>query len=236
MPRSDKNRTLKNDAGNVKPSVWLLGLAVSLVGLAFIIGANTLLRHFSEAPMTMDADVAPGRSDPVPSQLQRSSPAPSSREVEQALDDAPQPYLSPDEDGWPGQDAPPADPGSIVAGSDSEASREEELTGIHVFPPLGTAPLLTGITVPDDFDLPSGYVRHYQMTDDGRQLEPILMYHPDHPPLDWRGEPVPVPPDRVVSPDMAPRGIPINMLELPEPMEPSHDLERFSDGDYSSDQ
>jgi len=235
MPRSLGNRALSNEAGGVKPSVWLLGLAVGLVGLAFIIGAHTLLRHFSEAPMAVDADNAPRRSAAAHDQAQWSSPAPPSQGMARAPEDVQQHYSPPTEDILPGQQEQQVDPAGIVAGSDSETSREEDLTGIHVFPPLGTAPLLTGIIVPDDFELPSGYVRHYQMTDDGRQLEPILMYHPDHPPLDWRGEPVSVPPDRVVTPDAVPKGLPINILEVPEPMEPSYDLQGLSSGEPSAD-
>ena len=40
-------------------------------------------------------------------------------------------------------------------------------SGIALFPPLGTDPLKRGILVPEDFELPEGYVRHYQATDDG---------------------------------------------------------------------
>jgi hypothetical protein len=93
-----------------------------------------------------------------------------------------------------------------------------------VFPPRGTSPPLPGLIVPDDFELPPGYVRHYQMTDDGRQLEPILMYHPDHQPVDWRGEPIPGTPDRVVPQEEAPTGLPIVILEVPESQLPG-DLE-----------
>jgi hypothetical protein len=97
--------------------------------------------------------------------------------------------------------------------------------GIHLFPPKGTRPPLTGIIVPDDFELPPGYVRHHQTTDDGQQLPPILMYHPRRPPLDANGEPIPVTPDRVVPPEMAPPGLPVVMLELPEPEPPRSGLE-----------
>lgn len=89
--------------------------------------------------------------------------------------------------------------------------------GIHAFPPLGTRPQLTGIIVPEDFELPPGYVRHYQSTDDGQRLAPILMFDPVNPPLDAYGEPIEVPPDRVVPPELAPLGMPIIELELPEP-------------------
>ena len=62
--------------------------------------------------------------------------------------------------------------------------------GIAAFPPPGTKPVKRGIVVPDDFVLPEGYVRHYQTTDEGQQLEPILMFHPDYVLVDASGKPV----------------------------------------------
>jgi len=107
-----------------------------------------------------------------------------------------------------------------------EASKEEEPTytlnkpgehaGIAAFPPAGTKPIKRGIIVPDDFELPEGYVRHYQTTDDGRRLPPVLMFHPDYEGVDAQGNPVPLPEDRLVPPDMAPPGLPIQTLDAPE--------------------
>jgi hypothetical protein len=115
----------------------------------------------------------------------------------------------------------PTEEGADVAAPEAAptppARSSETPTGIHVFPPLGTRPKLVGLVVPDDFELPPGYVRHYQSTDDGRRLAPILMFDPVRPPLDEFGEPVDIPPDRIVPPEMAPEGMPIIMLELPEP-------------------
>lgn len=53
-----------------------------------------------------------------------------------------------------------------------------ETSGLAAFPPPGTEPLKIGIVVPKSFVLPEGYVRHYQITDDGQRLEPILMFSP----------------------------------------------------------
>jgi hypothetical protein len=86
--------------------------------------------------------------------------------------------------------------------------------GIHLFRP-GTKPLKQGIIVPEDFELPPGYVRHYQATDRGERVKPILMFHPDHKPVDSNGNPVELPASRVVPPEMAPPGMPIEILELP---------------------
>lgn len=83
--------------------------------------------------------------------------------------------------------------------------------GLDAFPRPGTKPVLRGLIVPDGFDLPEGYVRHVQVTDDGRELPPILMFHPDyHPPG------VDIPKDRVVPENLAPPGMPIEWLDPPQ--------------------
>ena len=93
--------------------------------------------------------------------------------------------------------------------------------GINVFPRPGTDPPKAGIIVPDGYALPPGYVRHYQTTDDGKQLPPILMFHPDYQPVDDRGRPIPLPADRIVPPDMAPPGLPHDVLQVPPTHVPS---------------
>jgi len=89
--------------------------------------------------------------------------------------------------------------------------------GISAFPPPGTKPLKRGVVVPDDFELPPGYVRHYQTTDDGRQVPAVLMFHPDFELVDASGNVVPLPADRLVPPDLAPAGLAIQLLDAPEP-------------------
>lgn len=89
-------------------------------------------------------------------------------------------------------------------------------TGLQLFVP-GTKPVKRGIIVPEDFELPAGFVRHYQTTDDGEQLQAILMFHPDHTPTDADGKPVAVPEGRVVPPELAPKDLPIELLVPPEP-------------------
>jgi hypothetical protein len=97
----------------------------------------------------------------------------------------------------------------------TDAAAGQPKSGIGVFPPAGTNPPKAGIIVPDGYQLPPGYVRHYQTTDDGKQLPPILMFHPDFHPVDDHGRPVPLPADRVVPPEMAPPGMPHDVLQLP---------------------
>ncbi len=92
--------------------------------------------------------------------------------------------------------------------------------GIAAFEPPGTDPPKPGIIVPDDWVLPEGYVRHYQVTDDGQQLPPILMFHPDYEFVDEQGTAIAVPADRIVPPDLAPPGLVVRMLEVPIPDRP----------------
>ena len=91
-----------------------------------------------------------------------------------------------------------------------------EKGGIAAFPPPGTEPLKRGIVVPDDYELPEGYVRHYQATDDGKGLEPILMFSPDYEFHDQDGRPIALPEDRIVPPELAPPGLPLRTLDVPE--------------------
>lgn len=90
-------------------------------------------------------------------------------------------------------------------------------TGIGAFPPPGTKPPMIGLAVPEDYELPEGYVRHHQATDDGQDIEPILMYSPDYEFFDADGNPLVIPEDRVVRPEYAPPGVPIREIVIPEP-------------------
>jgi hypothetical protein len=103
---------------------------------------------------------------------------------------------------------------SAVDGDDQEITVDQlprgDGTGIDAFPRPGTKPLQRGLIVPDGYELPAGFVRHYQTTDDGVQLAPILKFHPDHVP---EGAPA----DGVVPPELAPRDMPQHWLELPAP-------------------
>jgi hypothetical protein len=93
-------------------------------------------------------------------------------------------------------------------------------TGLGAFSPPGTKPTLVGLAVPEDFVLPEGYVRHYQTTDDGQPIEPILMYAPDRPFLDAAGQPIAISRNRVVPPELAPPGLTQRRIVVPAPAEP----------------
>jgi hypothetical protein len=111
----------------------------------------------------------------------------------------------------------PGDP-EPTAGEVIRALQEGgDFTGLGAFNPPGTSPPLHGLAVPPDFVLPPGYVRHHQVTDDGVPLEPILMFAPDLVMLDAAGQPIPLPDDRVVPPELAPPGLPIRTIEVPTP-------------------
>ena len=90
-------------------------------------------------------------------------------------------------------------------------------TDIDAYPRPGTKLLRAGIIVPDGYALPPGYLRHYQTTDDGEQLPPILMFHADVKPLGPDGQPVALPEDLVVPRGMAPPGMPVQWFEPPPP-------------------
>jgi len=113
---------------------------------------------------------------------------------------------------------PPANVGTLGAKDAILALRAAgEQGGIAAFGLPGTDPPRPGVVVPDDFELPAGYVRHYQTTDDGRQLPPILTVHPDYELVDAQGRVVPLGPDRAVPPELAPPGMPVRTLDVPEP-------------------
>ncbi|MBJ7312545.1 hypothetical protein ACFOLJ_22675 [Rugamonas sp. CCM 8940] len=94
-------------------------------------------------------------------------------------------------------------------------------TGLGAFSPPGTRPPLVGLAVPEDFALPQGYVRHHQATDDGQRIEAILMFAPDFQLYDAAKQPIAMPADRVVPPELAPPGLPIRRIVLPTPTEPA---------------
>lgn len=94
-------------------------------------------------------------------------------------------------------------------------------TGLGAFSPPGTSPPLVGLAVPGDFKLPEGYVRHHQSSDDGQPIEAILMFAPDFQLRDAAGQPVAMPQDRVVPPELAPAGLPLRRIVIPPPSDPA---------------
>jgi hypothetical protein len=93
-------------------------------------------------------------------------------------------------------------------------------SGLGAFNPPGTSPPMIGLAVPDDYVLPEGYVRHFQATDDGQRIEPILMYSPDFNFVDSAGQPIVIPNNRVVPNNRAPPGLIIRPIKIPIPRDP----------------
>jgi hypothetical protein len=125
------------------------------------------------------------------------------------------------------EDLPTDDPNDLAnyfAPGDPEPSGTELIgalhdvgirTGLGAFDPPGTSPPLEGLAVPEDFELPEGYARHHQFTDEGVAIEPILMFSPDVVLYDAQGRPLPMPLDRVVPPELAPPGLPLRRVRIP---------------------
>jgi hypothetical protein len=94
-------------------------------------------------------------------------------------------------------------------------------TGLGAFNPPGTNPPLMGLAVPEGYELPPGYVRHHQATDDGQRIEAILMFAPDRAVVDAAGRPVSIPSNRVVPAELAPPRFPIRYIEIPPALDAS---------------
>lgn len=126
-----------------------------------------------------------------------------------------------------GKPQPPGnDPNDLAAyfqPGDPEPSGAEVIEALHqagirsglgAFNPPGTSPPLEGLAVPDGFDLPPGYVRHHQVTDEGVPIEPILMFAPDLTLYDAKGRPIKLPANGVVPPELAPPGLPLRRVRV----------------------
>ncbi len=177
------------------------------------------------APAGMSAVATPGQvnmqrpPDTVP-QPSSASPVPAAA----AEPDLPPQFLPPTAtaDDWPSSDLndiaryiSPGDPEPTAAELIHALRETGEYGGIAAFNPPGTSPPLVGIAVPEDYELPPGYVRHYQATDDGQPIEAILMYAPDHRFYDDQGNEIEVSEDRVVPADRLPAGLQPRAVEIP---------------------
>lgn len=182
------------------------------------------------APAQSKGAVSEAVSTPTPAGAsKRPSPAEAATSVPAMTPASPstrQPVSSSNPADWRTGDA--NDIATYVSPTDPEPTGAElikalrdsgETGGIAAFNPPGTSPPLRGLAVPEDFVLPQGYVRHHQVTDAGEPLEAILMFSPDYVFRDAAGNPMPIPEDRVVPPEMAPPGLPIRQIEIPPPPE-----------------
>lgn len=99
-----------------------------------------------------------------------------------------------------------------------------ETAGLAAFSPPGTRPPRSGVIVPADYELPEGFARHYQTTDDGRRLAPVLVVAPGYEIVDEAGDPVALTDDRIVPPEYAPPDLPVQMLDVPSERDPGENI------------
>lgn len=213
------------------PSLGFLALALGLVMGLLIWGWQTLVDPPADQPAQVLAAASAVSSMPPPS---AAVPTPQATALPATV--APVPGVRPEPVAEPRiwrQRDPDGDQTPDLADYVNQGERPGmaeviarlQAAGVHsglgAFSPPGTRPPLLGLAVPEDFVLPAGYVRHYQATDDGQRIEPILMYSPDRPPLDAQGRPLPTPADRVVPAAQAPAGLALRQIVLPPPLDPS---------------
>jgi hypothetical protein len=215
-PGADPDGVRVSNVPGVRTGVWLVSIGLVAAAAVLLVLARSedgTAPERTAAPQgSPPAAIAPARERIEPARApQPAAAAP----VEVAAEPAPPPEPEPSEaHEAPALPEPPEREDPIVGYGPPG-------TGIQAFPPPGTSPPLEGLVVPEGFELPEGYVRHHQVTDDGQDLPPILMFHPDY--KEWvgaDGKPVEVPADRVVPPELAPPGMPIQRLEIPDPGAP----------------
>ena len=183
-------------------------LSLALAALV-VIGAVVAWRLLAPgSPERTAAAVA--AADPAPAQPGATTPRRSAPRPAQEIDELP--------------NSDPNDLANYFRPGDPEPTGAELIgalhdvgirTGIGAFNPPGTSPPLEGLAVPEDYELPEGYVRHHQSTDDGVAIEPILMFAPDFRLYDANGRPIAMPDSRVVPPELAPPGLPPRRVRIP---------------------
>jgi hypothetical protein len=208
--RIDADGVKTAPAAGMRGGLWLILLAAVLVGAAGLLALRLALPASPPEPEPEAAQLAePGAAvAAAPGAPAAAAPARRTRAVRREA--------APPEPLPPGStQAPRPEPPSLPEIPDDPHG---DSAGIGVFPPMGTDPPKVGLLVPEDFELPEGYVRHYQATDDGEQLPAILMFHPDFVWIDQNGNQIPLPPDLIVPPEMAPPGLPPEFIEIPPPL------------------
>jgi hypothetical protein len=201
---------------------WLAGTAIG-APIAFFAVAILVLR-LTASPLVVAAPVAEQVASTAPPAGPGGSTAPrvaapaatASPSLAAASAVHPKPRRRPERGPEPDGERDP-DELEIDAADAIQVLRDEGVTGgIAAFGVPGTDPPKPGVIVPEGFELPEGFARHYQTTDDGERLPAILTVHPDYDLIDAQGRIVPRPPGGVVPPELAPSGLPIEMLEVPE--------------------
>lgn len=205
--RVDRDGLRISDSPDRRKRVWIF------VGSVIALALGLAVAWSGGEDVAAVANATPAASPPAA--------APSGPAAPRAV---PVPRATDEADAARSADAPPE---PVASEPDAEPDSEPDFTlpipgaeptGIALFPKPGTDPPKVGILVPDDFELPPGFIRHHQATDDGQELAPILMFHPDFDFVDANGDPIELPESRVVPPELAPTGLEIELLELPEPL------------------
>jgi hypothetical protein len=198
-----------DDLDQVRGSVWMLTAALALIALAILLLVRPLLGARDGAGAHPQSAIAAASGATHAGDVRRPPTAP--RDDARPARPVPHRDVAP-----PPRAAAPADADPAASDQDAPPDTSEEPSGIALFPPPGTNPPKPGLIVPDDFELPPGYVRHHQVTDDGTPLPPILMFHPDFDWVDATGRKIELPADHVVPPELAPPGMPLQRLEIPD--------------------
>jgi hypothetical protein len=204
--RVDSDGVVRVEQRRSSGVAWVLGLGIGLTCVCLVLSAWWVLD-------TPEAESLPElvRNEPPPPVAPAVTPAPAARP-------APRPAARP---ALPKHlesqmaDVPDEVLAQLPEGLYELPKPGEAPTGLMLFPAPGTDPLKKGILVPEDFELPPGYMRHYQATDDGERVPAILMFNPANPPVDANGQPMKVTEDGIVPPELAPPGMPIQMLKDP---------------------
>lgn len=212
-------RARDSQPGAWGPSPWLLGLALAAVagGIAWWWPADDPppppIAAAPMAPLPLAA-VALAASQPAPAAVQplAATPAAAVARIPRLRD--PNGDQTPDLADYVNEGERPS-MAEVIQRLHAAGVR----TGLGAFNPPGTRPPIVGLAVPESFELPPGYVRHYQATDDGQRIEPVLMFSPDAQTLVINGRTVAVPADRVVTPELAPPGLPLRRIVVPAPVD-----------------
>jgi hypothetical protein len=214
--RVDSDGVVRVEQRRASGATWVLGFGLVLTCAGLGLSAWLLFDEPEVDELEVESPPVVSRSEPAPVESPAPTPPPARpavrpvkpaatpelpRHLQEQLGEVPEEVLA-----------------QLPEGLYELPKPGEGPTGIMLFPAPGTDPPKKGLIVPEDFELPPGYVRHYQTTDDGEQLPAILMFSPDKPPLDANGQPMEVPEDRIVTPELAPPGMPVHMLE-PEQVE-----------------
>lgn len=202
-----------------KPAAPRLGVEARwAAGIAAVVGVTVAMslwisdREPPAAPPVAATPVAGRHAVPTPEAMPAIAPD-VARQL--ALPPSDRPIALPAPQGDPNDLASyfrPGDPVPSTANLIKAMNQAGLRTGIAAFNPPGTSPPLEGLAVPADFELPPGYVRHHQATDEGETIEPILMFSPDLVLRDAQGRPIPLPANRVVPPELAPPGLPLRWV------------------------